>query len=655
MLGRCLQEAEAAALREGLHYPAPNVFVPTDLSIRPVDPPRASGSSGVLASSDRSLPRELSFPDGTEVSRNRSQIFFKQDDTFFLPKLSVRLWISSAFSARGLTEWICTRLYVATVLEMLNEKLYDAEVAGFHFYMSAKDWPGEISLRLHGFNDKLPLLLSMLTSALACRGHPSTVGQHSNGLNGETDRVLDKKSFEVVREDFHRRLSNLVKYRTVYQQAITALSAALEEPFYSYGEQLCALEGVCFEDVCDAGNQIFQRAHVTGIVLGNMTDGEAVSMLENAVANLQIKEAGRRLAPKAVLDLLSFDAQHTPSLGSAHVHCCPARYHERSETDRECFDTTGCRQSQAGIREDAQAKKTILGTTGAATRTACGRCRKQRVGPAMQQKEEAEDSRLCRMVSAGVARLRIDQSNSNPQDPNNAAFLRIQLGELSLRERAMLALFSNWIRQPFFDGLRTQQQLGYDARAHRSTQLWTHTADFFVASKFSPQILANRVANFIEEHFGSRAVLGAKMPQQLFELHRRALISDLRVKPQNIYDEMQRYAAEVYFRYFLFDRPARMVDQLETITRQEFLDFVFEIYRKPALLVSVTRQSTSDARASCGTTPRCAPSTEKPGDILEKAKAETENGEAGLFGCWFTLQDPRAVRGLVKEKFEMLT
>ncbi|PHJ24178.1 peptidase m16 inactive domain-containing protein [Cystoisospora suis] len=658
MLNASTQEAEAAALREGLHYPAPNVFVPTDLSIRPVDSPCAHGSNGMLASSDRSLPRELSFPDGTEVSRNRSRIFFKQDDTFFLPKLSVRLWISSAFAARGLTEWICTRLYVATVSEMLTEKLYDAEVAGFHFYMSAKDWPGEISLTLHGFNDKLPLLLTMLTSALACSGHPSAVDQHPNGLIGETDQGLDKKSFEVVREDFHRRLSNLVKYRTVYQQAITALSAALEEPFYSYGEQLSALEGVCFEDVCDAGNQLFQRAHVTGILVGNMTEAEAVAMLENAVANLQIKEAGRRLAPKAVLNLSSLDAQHTASLGSAHGHCCPARYHDRSEADRECLDTTGCGQFQAGIMEDAQRKNAIVETAGAATRTACGRCRKEKAGQARDQKGETEDSRLsrlCRMVSSGVAHLRIGQDNSNPQDPNSAAFLRIQLGELSLRERTMLALFSHWIRQPFFDGLRTQQQLGYDARAHKSTQLWTHTADFFVASKFSPQILADRIAKFIEEHFGSREVLGAKMTEQLFELHRRALVSDLSVKPQNICDELQRYAVEVYFRYFLFDRPARMIDQLEAITREEFLDFVFEkIYRKPALLVSVTKQSTTDAPATCGTAPRCAPSTEKPGDSLENANAETEEGEAGLFGCWFNLQDPRAVRGLVKEKFEML-
>lgn len=768
ILSASRDEAVAAAAAEGLHFPLPNPFIPTDLSLRSAPPEKSKttstgsvavievaasntaaalsaracsvsaagsrlgytkessatrtaeeasaageapaagvalpaggsqslanpgdvtaegtthrkqllsaneGTSRASATQTAALPVELHVDDFPALA-GKTRFFFKQDDTFFLPKLSVRLWVSTAYSARGVREWILSWVYVDTVAVMLNEELYDAEIAGLFYSLSSGDWPGEVSVALHGFSHKLPLMLHKLTYALAHRGHTQgeeegvkdsqedaaegdkekkndnarefaasrstttadaleetgslpegddredskrvsrrkeerkttsneEVGRSSDGNEKEGGRGrnaeekdelqrrrgkctdgkmgLDRNMYEVVKESLLRRLKNRLTYRTVYQQAMTLCGEALEDPFYSYEEQIAALEAIQFNEVEAVADQLFHRAHVEGLAVGNMREQECLHMLSTAVQNLNIQETGENLSPKAVLDLSSVDFYALASEGDkAHKkekELWKPTAAGRGDVEvmeekrkREDGEEEGEVRQPSGHDRGHTERNPLVDTHGGENRSTGPRKADQ------ASRWSCKGDRVC---------VRVQQKNPNPEDYNNAAFLRLQLGELGLRERAMLALLSHWLEQPFFDEMRTQQQLGYVTQASKNVQLRTHTLDFFIASKYPPSLLLRRMEVFLKTRLFSRMEqLQEEFSEDLFELHRRALISELSVKPQNIYEETQRYVVEIYFKSFLFDRYAQTVKQLELLTRDECLLFIrHTLSRAPSLVL----------------------------------------------------------------------
>ncbi|KEP64977.1 UNVERIFIED_CONTAM: insulysin, putative [Hammondia hammondi] len=617
------QEASAAAVKEGVTFPSPNPFVPTDLSLRPLSCLSSSPSLPCLldpSCASCGNATQASFPCFAKI---QPQIYFKQDDTFLLPKLSARLWIKTPVPSGASTKqdiltefYMRVWVYVQTVAEMVNEDLYDAEVAGLYFSLNGGDWPGEICLIAQGFSDKLPLLVDKLTFALshsgampsaceaseACSGSPggATKGKPTNG---ETEFRLDRRAFDVVKENLHRKISNSILYRTVSQQAATLRGEALEIPYFSYEDLLRVLEKTTLDDVQEVPQALFQRACVEGLVVGNISSAEACVMVEMALKNLNIETTldSNSVPEKAVVDLASLDLARLRSSGSG----------------------------VAGLDEERET---------------------------MRCSTPVYDD-----LKASEVKLKIRSENSNPQDPNSAAFLRFQLGDLEVRERSMLSLFSHCISQAFFDELRTQQQLGYVVHAHRSFQLRSQGMDFFVAgSKFSSDLMTSRIERFVEKYLSSGQGLQAALPDALFEKHRAALVSELRVRPQNVFEEAQRYAREISTRYFMFDRHERTIAELSRLEKDEFFHFILHRLRpSPILLLCIDRQAAAAVRAiaTCeghqeGNSVEAAETKETQAAETEKAK-KPQQETCNLFAGWTDVRAPRELRKCAARTFKM--
>ena len=74
--------ASVASVKEKLHFPKPNVFIPSDFTIK-------SGlSAAVAAKAVASKPQ--TYPHVLENQKNRYRAWFKQDDTYGVPKVNVR-------------------------------------------------------------------------------------------------------------------------------------------------------------------------------------------------------------------------------------------------------------------------------------------------------------------------------------------------------------------------------------------------------------------------------------------------------------------------------------------------------------------------------------------------------------------------------------
>ncbi|CBZ52115.1 Peptidase M16 domain protein, related [Neospora caninum Liverpool] len=628
------QEAWDAATKEGLSFPTPNPFVPTDLSLRPLAASPSSASSLPCALPVSGLGgdgNQSSFP---HLAKVQPQIYFKQDDTFLLPKLSVRLWIKTPVPATNnqdvLTEfYMRTWVYVQTVAEMVNEDLYDAEVAGLYFTLNGGDWPGEISLSAQGFNDKLPLLVDKLTFALSHSGAVPPAEAHREGspdsakdagkTNGEAPFRLDRRAFDVVKENLHRKLSNSILYRTVSQQAATLRGEALEIPYFSYEELLRVLEKLAPADVEEVPRTLFQRACVEALIVGNMSSAEAYSMVEMALKNLNIetKLDGSSLPEKAVVDLASLNLARLRSSLPGHCAAAASSPSADASTDRQ----------ENGHSGNGDTKLCAVRAT--------------------------ED------LKASEVKLKIRSENSNPQDPNSAAFLRFQVGDLEIRERSMLSLFSHCVSQAFFDELRTQQQLGYVVHAHRSFQLRSQGMDFFVAgSKFSADLMATRIERFVEKYIGSLRHIDAVLSDSLFEKHRAALISELKVRPQNVFEEAQRYAQEISTRHFLFDRRERTVAELASLEKNEFLRFILHRLRpSPVLLLCIDRQAAASDLASregqaAGENGESL-QTETQREAQKRRASESQPEKSNLFEGWTDVPAPRELRNYATRTFAM--
>jgi secreted Zn-dependent insulinase-like peptidase len=80
----------------------------------------------------------------------------------------------------------------------------------------------------------------------------------------------------------------------------------------------------------------------------------------------------------------------------------------------------------------------------------------------------------------------------NGDEPNSAAQLVVQFGRLDARQAAVAELLSDMLKQPFFDELRTKQQLGYIVGSGLSAPQAVYALGFVVQSAVQPPAEVSR-------------------------------------------------------------------------------------------------------------------------------------------------------------------
>jgi len=165
---------------------------------------------------------------------------------------------------------------------------------------------------------------------------------------------------------------------------------------------------------------------------------------------------------------------------------------------------------------------------------------------------------------------------TNADDPNHAVFLRIQL-RASLEADMSLNLLNKVLSPKFFDIVRTQQQLGY------IVQLATNASAGFcyllavVQSEFPPDYVRSRIDAFLDEHF---TFVSEALTEEEFEVCRAGLLSELRMKPKNLVEELSRYQRHFSDRTYDFERRRRAISFVES---QASLDDLRRFLRESVL------------------------------------------------------------------------
>ncbi|KAF7819028.1 insulin-degrading enzyme-like 1, peroxisomal [Senna tora] len=234
-----IQEWVVSAPKENLHLPAPNIFIPTDLSLKTVQ-------------------EKVKFP--ILLSRSSySALWYKPDTMFSTPKAYVKIDFSCPYAGNSPEAEVLTDIFSRLLMDYLNEYAYYAQVAGLYYGINTSDSGFQVTLL--GYNHKLRILLETIIEKIAT-------------FKVKNDRFL------VIKEMVTKEYQNL-KYQQPYQQAMYYCSLILQDQTWPWTEGLEVLPHLQAEDLAKFIPVMLSRTFLEVYIAGNLESNEAESMVRH--------------------------------------------------------------------------------------------------------------------------------------------------------------------------------------------------------------------------------------------------------------------------------------------------------------------------------------------------------------------------------------
>ncbi|KAK3446700.1 hypothetical protein EUGRSUZ_A02359 [Eucalyptus grandis] len=224
---------------ENLHLPVPNVFVPTDLSLK-------------TSEEKMKLPILLR-------KSSYSSLWFKPDTVFSTPKAYVRIDFSCPYGSNSSEAEVLTDIFTRLLMDYLNEFAYYAQVAGLYYGVHHTNTGFQVTVI--GYNHKLRILLEKVIEKIA------------------TFEVRPER-FAVIKEVVTKDYQNL-KFQQPYQQAMYYCSLILQDNTRPWTEQLEVLPSIKGEDLTNFLPLMLSRTFLEFYIAGNIERVEAESMVQH--------------------------------------------------------------------------------------------------------------------------------------------------------------------------------------------------------------------------------------------------------------------------------------------------------------------------------------------------------------------------------------
>ncbi|CAJ0633735.1 13753_t:CDS:10 [Entrophospora sp. SA101] len=138
-----------------------------------------------------------------------------------------------------------------------------------------------------------------------------------------------------------------------------------------------------------------------------------------------------------------------------------------------------------------------------------------------------------------------------------------------VKSRNKLSILAQIINQPFFDQIRTKEQLGYLVFNGIKTTAGIMGLRFIIQSEKDPNYLEHRIEEFIK----ALQKIIEEMSDEAYEKHIQSIITIKTEKPKNLYQEAYRYWNHITNGYYEFNKTETDVEELRKITKSEILDF----------------------------------------------------------------------------------
>lgn len=160
---------------------------------------------------------------------------------------------------------------------------------------------------------------------------------------------------------------------------------------------------------------------------------------------------------------------------------------------------------------------------------------------------------------------------------NSAIDMHLQIGSTGdLRIRCLTRVFGQIFKEPFFDALRTKEQLGYVVH-HDMTQSGTSIGlRFLIQSESDPSFLDDRIERFLQED--NLIPLLEGMSESNFKRHISSVAEKLTSKKRSMIEETSSYWSQIYNGQLDFERDWVDAMYLESgkIGRSDIISFIRE-------------------------------------------------------------------------------
>ncbi|XP_023639108.1 insulin-degrading enzyme-like 2 isoform X2 [Capsella rubella] len=234
-----IQEWVQSAPEVKLQLPTPNVYIPTDFSLKDV---KDKDIFPVLL-------RKTTF----------SRLWYKPDTKFLRPKAYIKMDFNCPLALSSPDAVVLSNIFVRLLEDYLNEYAYYAHIAGLRYGLSLSD--NGFELYLVGFNHKLRILLEAIIQKMA-------------KFEVKPDR------FSVIKETVTKLYKNK-KFRKPYEQAMSYCSMVLQDHSWPWTEKLDALSCLEAQDLANFVPMLLSRTFVECYIAGNVEKSEAESMVQH--------------------------------------------------------------------------------------------------------------------------------------------------------------------------------------------------------------------------------------------------------------------------------------------------------------------------------------------------------------------------------------
>lgn len=200
-----------------------------------------------------------------------------------------------------------------------------------------------------------------------------------------------------------------------------------------------------------------------------------------------------------------------------------------------------------------------------------------------------------------VRRTRLVLAEPNPVNGNSASFVTIQsLGE-GAKDHVMIELLSSIVEQPYYDDLRTRQQLGYIVSNGVKALGKTRTISFIVQSNVAPvEKLTTETLKFLDN---TRDRL-EKLTKVDFGTYVKGLIDRKTEPDKQLATEVMRNWGEIASGRLEFDRVQKETLALLELEKSDIVDFWDRIYVGSQSRVLITQVVPREGPASSAEPPR---------------------------------------------------
>ncbi|XP_022842147.1 insulin-degrading enzyme-like 1, peroxisomal [Olea europaea var. sylvestris] len=243
LTGSTIEQWMERALNEHLHLPTPNVFIPTDFSLKNV-------------SDKMELPCLLR-------KSPYSRLWYKPDTAFSTPKAYVKIDFNCPFTGSSPESEVITEIFTRLLMDYLNEYAYDAQVAGLYYGVNNTDYGFQVTVL--GYNHKLKILLETVIERIA-------------NFEVKPDR------FSVIKELVTKEYQN-VKFQQPYQQAMYYCSLILQDQTWPWYDELEVLPHLEADNLVKFYPLMLSRTFLECYIAGNIEPNEAESMIQHIEDN----------------------------------------------------------------------------------------------------------------------------------------------------------------------------------------------------------------------------------------------------------------------------------------------------------------------------------------------------------------------------------